>query len=78
MEKCIVIFVEYDYCESTQDKELARELVKLGYRGTGETLSREEFDALKKAEREKKTQKVVTHMYQYLRVFGTYCSHACT
>ena len=45
-------------CEYVQDKELARELVKLGYRGTGETLSREEFDALKKAEREKKTQKV--------------------
>jgi hypothetical protein len=41
-----------------EDKELARELVKLGYRGSGETLSREEFDALKKAEREKKSQKV--------------------
>jgi hypothetical protein len=40
-----------------EDKELARELVQLGYRGSGETLQREEFEARKKAERDKKTQK---------------------
>jgi len=40
-----------------QDKELARELVQLGYRGSGETLTREEFMARKKAERNKKSQK---------------------
>ena len=37
-----------------EDEELARQLVELGYRGNGETLKREEFEARKKAEREKK------------------------
>ncbi|ORZ34011.1 hypothetical protein BCR44DRAFT_409635 [Catenaria anguillulae PL171] len=32
-----------------EDKELARQLVELGYRGSGEPLKREEFDARKKA-----------------------------
>ena len=32
-----------------EDKDLARQLVELGYRGTGEPLKREEFDARKKA-----------------------------
>lgn len=32
-----------------EDKELARQLVELGYRGTGEPLKREEFEARKKA-----------------------------
>ncbi|KAI8898890.1 hypothetical protein BC833DRAFT_587930 [Globomyces pollinis-pini] len=32
-----------------EDKELARQLVELGYRGSGEPLKREEFEARKKA-----------------------------
>ena len=40
-----------------EDEELARQLVELGYRGSGETLKREEFEARKKAEREKHSQK---------------------
>ena len=40
-----------------EDEELARQLVELGYRGNGETLKREEFEARKKAEREKNSQK---------------------
>lgn len=41
-----------------QDEELARQLIELGYRGSGETLKREEFEARKRAEREKHVQKV--------------------
>ena len=33
-----------------EDEELARQLVELGYRGSGETLKREEFEQRKKAE----------------------------
>lgn len=40
-----------------QDEDLARQLIELGYRGTGETLKREEFNAKKKAEREKHVHK---------------------
>jgi hypothetical protein len=40
-----------------EDEDLARQLVELGYRGTGETLKREEFEARKKAEKERHTQK---------------------
>mmetsp|Transcript_74194 Transcript_74194/g.179456 ORF Transcript_74194/g.179456 Transcript_74194/m.179456 type:complete len:241 (-) Transcript_74194:41-763(-) len=40
-----------------EDEELARQLVELGYRGSGETLKREEFEARKKAEREKHLRK---------------------
>jgi len=36
-----------------EDEALARQLVELGYRGSGETLKREEFEARKKAERER-------------------------
>ena len=36
-----------------EDADTQRALVELGYRGSGETLSREEFEARKKAEREK-------------------------
>ena len=32
-----------------QDQELARQLVELGYRGSGEVLKREEFEARKQA-----------------------------
>ena len=32
-----------------QDEELARQLVELGYRGSGEVLKREEFEARKEA-----------------------------
>ena len=32
-----------------QDEELARQLVELGYRGSGEVLKREEFEAKKQA-----------------------------
>ena len=31
-----------------QDEELARELVELGYRGSGDTLSRKEFEEKKR------------------------------
>ena len=41
-----------------EDEELARQLVELGYRGSGETLKREEFEQRKKAEREKNSHKV--------------------
>ena len=40
-----------------EDEELARQLVELGYRGSGETLKREEFESRKKAELEKFSQK---------------------
>eukprot|EP00499_Haloplacidia_sp_CaronLabIsolate_P014499 CAMPEP_0196786746 /NCGR_PEP_ID=MMETSP1104-20130614/21924_1 /TAXON_ID=33652 /ORGANISM="Cafeteria sp., Strain Caron Lab Isolate" /LENGTH=198 /DNA_ID=CAMNT_0042157075 /DNA_START=12 /DNA_END=605 /DNA_ORIENTATION=- len=40
-----------------EDEDLARQLIELGYRGSGETLKREEFDARKRAEREKHVQK---------------------
>ncbi len=40
-----------------EDEELARQLVELGYRGTGETLRREDFEARKRAERERNAQK---------------------
>jgi len=39
------------------DEELARQLVELGYRGDGDTLKRSEFEARKKAEREKHLHK---------------------
>lgn len=39
------------------DEELARQLVELGYRGSGDTLKREEFEARKRALREQGTQK---------------------
>ncbi len=39
-----------------QDEELARQLVELGYHGTGETLKRAQFDK-KKAEEQKKDKK---------------------
>lgn len=32
-----------------QDQELARQLVELGYRGSGEVLKRDEFEARKQA-----------------------------
>lgn len=40
-----------------EDEELARQLVELGYRGSGETLRREDFEARKRAERERTAQK---------------------
>ncbi|CEG46919.1 Protein of unknown function DUF4464 [Plasmopara halstedii] len=40
-----------------EDEELARQLVELGYRGSGETLRRDDFEARKKAERERNTHK---------------------
>eukprot|EP00947_MAST-08B_sp_MAST-8B-sp1_P002598 g2598.t1 len=40
-----------------EDEDLARQLVELGYRGSGETLKREEFEARKKAAREKNSKK---------------------
>jgi len=40
-----------------EDEDLARQLVELGYRGSGETLKREEFESRKKAEREKHSHK---------------------
>ena len=40
-----------------EDEDLARQLVELGYRGSGDTLKREEFEARKKMIRERSTQK---------------------
>lgn len=40
-----------------QDEDVARQLVELGYHTVGETLKREEFEARKKAEREKHLHK---------------------
>ena len=40
-----------------EDEELARHLVELGYRGSGDTLKREEFEARKRALQERGTQK---------------------
>jgi hypothetical protein len=37
------------YLYNKKDKELARQLVELGYRGSGEPLKREEFESRKKA-----------------------------
>mmetsp|Transcript_9263 Transcript_9263/g.14216 ORF Transcript_9263/g.14216 Transcript_9263/m.14216 type:complete len:246 (-) Transcript_9263:205-942(-) len=40
-----------------EDEDLARQLVELGYRGSGDTLQREEFEARKKTLRARSTQK---------------------
>ena len=40
-----------------ENEDLARQLVELGYRGSGDTLKREEFEARKTALRERSTQK---------------------
>mmetsp|Transcript_30711 Transcript_30711/g.52719 ORF Transcript_30711/g.52719 Transcript_30711/m.52719 type:complete len:234 (-) Transcript_30711:166-867(-) len=40
-----------------EDEDLARQLVELGYRGSGDTLKREEFEARKKVLRERSTHK---------------------
>ena len=40
-----------------ENEDLARQLVELGYRGNGDTLKREEFEARKRALRERSTQK---------------------
>ncbi|GMH95596.1 hypothetical protein TrVE_jg13859 [Triparma verrucosa] len=40
-----------------ESEDLARQLVELGYRGSGDTLKREEFEARKKAIRERSMQK---------------------
>ena len=42
-----------------EDEELARHLVELGYRGSGDTLKREEFEARKKAVRERNMHKAI-------------------
>lgn len=41
-----------------EDEDLARQLVELGYRGSGETLKRDEFEARKKAGEEAKLSKL--------------------
>ena len=40
-----------------ESEDLARQLVELGYRGSGDTLKREEFEARKKALRDRSSQK---------------------
>lgn len=40
-----------------EDEDHARQLVELGYRGSGDTLTREEFEAHKKALAERSIQK---------------------
>lgn len=51
-----------------EDEDLARQLVELGYRGTGDTLKREDFEARKKAERDRNTRK--TNIPQQLASAG--------
>merc|ERR1712216_1111209 len=41
-----------------EDQDLVRQLVELGYRGSGETLKREEFEARKRAAEEAKASKL--------------------
>ena len=41
-----------------EDEDLARQLVELGYRGSGETLKREEFEARKKAAEQARMNKL--------------------
>lgn len=65
----VVAFSTYeDYLDSQvseldifylQDEELARQLIELGYRGSGDVLKRDEFEARKKADREKHMNKDV-------------------
>jgi len=54
-----------------QDEELARQLVELGYRGSGEVLKREEFEARKQAAEasrlsKRSQQKYVLHYHKIL------------
>ncbi|PIO34981.1 hypothetical protein AB205_0103300 [Aquarana catesbeiana] len=42
-----VFYIVINHPASFQDEELARQLVELGYRGSGEVLKREEFEARK-------------------------------
>lgn len=42
-----------------ETEDLGRQLVELGYRGDGDTLKKEEFEARKRAEAEKHTMKYV-------------------
>lgn len=42
-----------------ENEEVARQLIELGYRGSGDTLKRDEFEARKKADREKHLHKDV-------------------
>jgi hypothetical protein len=51
--------VDMYYLENEED---ARQLIELGYRGSGDTLKREEFEARKKADREK-------HLHNHLHSF---------
>ena len=57
-----------------EDEELARQLVELGYRGSGETLKREEFESRKKAELEKFSQK--QHVSKTIASLGKDVSHS--
>merc|ERR1719157_280062 len=41
-----------------EDEDLARQLVELGYRGSGETLKREEFEARKRAAEQARMNKL--------------------
>lgn len=42
-----------------EDEDLARQLVELGYRGSGDTLTREEFEAQRKMIKERNVQKTL-------------------
>jgi len=42
-----------------EDEDLARQLVELGYRGSGDTLTREEFEAQRKMLKERNVQKTL-------------------
>lgn len=67
INECLDRFTSYeDYLDSQisdtdmfylEDEDLARQLVELGYRGSGETLKREDFELRKKAEQDRSTRK---------------------
>ena len=51
-----------------EDEELARQLVELGYRGSGEVLKREEFLARKKAAEANRVQKEISRDDSLIRM----------
>jgi len=53
-----------------QDEELARQLVELGYRGSGEVLKREEFEARKQAAEASRLSKKTQQKYAYVIASG--------
>ena len=59
----------------SQDQELARQLVELGYRGSGEVLKREEFEARKAAAEASRLSK---HSQQKYVHQSDHCTYSIT